>query len=180
MLVALAGLPGSGKSYLAKEVVRRNPHYVLFNKDEVREQLFPGKLTDFSSEQNDFCMDVIYRAAAYLLSKDAGKVIFIDGRTFSSKIQVDAVIAAAEGIGTECRFIKCVCSDETSRVRIMKDQDAHLAKNRDMDLYISLKQKADPLDIDHLTLKTDDPDLLDERVAKVIAFIESEGQEARP
>ena len=48
MIVALAGLPGSGKSFLAEEILRRNPGFVLFNKDTVRDVLFPKGLTDFS------------------------------------------------------------------------------------------------------------------------------------
>ncbi len=177
MIVALAGLPGSGKSFLAEEIIRRYPHFALFNKDVVRQTLFPEALTDFSSEQNDLCMKIIFQAAAYLISKDSRQVVFIDGRTFSVSSQVDAVIVASKEIGTPCRFVQCVCSEETARERIVKGKEGHLAKNRDMDLYYSLKEKTDPLKVSHLRLETDDPALLDERIDRVITFISAEDYE---
>ncbi len=171
MVIALAGLPGSGKSFLANEIVRRYPNFILYNKDTVRNALFPKKLTDFSSAQNDLCMDVIFQAVAYLLAKDPNRVIFIDGRTFSSKKQVDAILEFTTRIQVLCKFVYCTCSEETARERIVKDQNQHLAKNRDMNLYYSLKEHADPLTVPYLRLETDDPDLLDERVTKVLAYI---------
>jgi len=171
MIIALAGLPGSGKSFLAEEIVRRNPDFILFNKDTVRDVLFPKTLTDFSSPQNDLCMKIIFQAIEYLLSKNPQRVIFIDGRTFSSKKQVDAVLDFTNRIQSPCKFVYCTCSEETAQIRIVKDQDQHLAKNRDMDLYYSLKKNADPLTIPYLQLETDDPDRLDERVERVLAYI---------
>lgn len=171
MIVALAGLPGSGKSFLAEEILRRNPGFVLFNKDTVRDVLFPKGLTDFSSAQNDLCMQVIFQAIEYLLAKDPKHVIFIDGRTFSSKKQVDVVLEFVNRIQAPCKFVYCTCSEETARVRIVKDQDQHLAKNRDLDLYYSLKKNADPLTVPFLQLETDNPDLLDERIERVLAYI---------
>ena len=63
--IIMAGLPGAGKSRLARGLAVRLGGVIL-DKDRVREALFPGRLTDYSSEQDDLCMRAIFSAAAYL------------------------------------------------------------------------------------------------------------------
>ena len=63
MLVALAGLPGTGKIPSAA-ALRDAPGAVVLNKDEVRAVLFPRPVLDYSAEQNDIAMRAIYGAAA--------------------------------------------------------------------------------------------------------------------
>lgn len=174
MIVALAGLPGSGKSFFAKELVKRDPNFIIYSKDDVRDFFFPGPLTDFSSQQNDLCMKFILMASEYLLSKNDKQVIILDGRTFSSSNQVATIIEASRTIGTPYKFILFRCSEETARKRITAGQGIHLAKDRNMDLYYSLKEKADPLTVPHLVLETDNPDLLEDRINRALTYIFSE------
>src|SRR5271170_1769871 len=101
--VVLAGLPGTGKSTLARAVSARLSGAVL-DKDKVREALFPGAMTDYTREQDDLCVRAMLEAAAYLTRKGAAShqrvpFIFIDGRTFSKRDQIDEVVQAAERAG---------------------------------------------------------------------------------
>ncbi len=63
--VLFAGLPGTGKSTLAKALAERLGAAIL-DKDRVRGALFPGLLTDYSAEQDQLCMRAMLEAAAYL------------------------------------------------------------------------------------------------------------------
>ncbi|MGI5174136.1 AAA family ATPase [Treponema sp. OMZ 840] len=171
MIVALAGLPGSGKSYLARTLLKMHEEFVLFDKDSVRQTLFPGKLTDFTAEQDDLCMHIIFQAAEYVLAKNKDAVIFIDGRTFSKKYHVQMILEAAKSINTECKFIRCVCNDKTAKARIESQQGKHYAANRTFDLYMRLKKNAEPLEVPHLILNTDDEKKLDERVKAVLDYL---------
>ena len=104
MLIAMAGLPASGKSTLAGQL-KDALGGVLLNKDEVRAFLF-GERVDYSAEQNDLCMGVIYDVAVYLLQQDPDTVVIMDGRTYSKTYQIDDLKRAAERAGTpivDCR-----------------------------------------------------------------------------
>ena len=92
--VLFAGLPGTGKSTLARALAERMPAVVL-DKDRVRGALFPGALTDYSAEQDRVCMRAMLDAAAYLTERRRVEYIFFDGRTFSTKAQIDEVLLAA-------------------------------------------------------------------------------------
>ena len=62
MLIAMAGLPGTGKSTLAAPLA--SDLGVLLNKDDVQALLFPPPVLDYSREQDDLVMQAIYAAAA--------------------------------------------------------------------------------------------------------------------
>ena len=55
MIVLMAGLPGTGKSTLARELAARTSGRVL-SKDEIRHAIFLPEEIEFSSAQDDFCL----------------------------------------------------------------------------------------------------------------------------
>jgi predicted kinase len=88
MIVLMAGLPGSGKTTLAKALAVRTSGVVL-SKDEIRRTLFPPPDLEYSTEQDDFCQQVMLDTAGYLLSKNPSRFVFLDGRTFSRRYQIE-------------------------------------------------------------------------------------------
>src|SRR5258707_9109998 len=95
--------------------------------------------------------------AGYLLAGDPRTVIFFDGRTFSRRYQIEAVIASAQKFGSLFRVIECTCSEETARQRLERDQAAghHLAANRTFELYRRLKATFEPIAEPKLVVDTD-------------------------
>ena len=68
MIVQLAGLPGTGKSSLATELVRRlGSRALLLDKDRIRHALFGPEHTLYTRQQDDFCVVTMLRAAAWQL-----------------------------------------------------------------------------------------------------------------
>src|SRR5690242_97593 len=98
MLIAMAGLPATGKSTLAAALAQALAGIVL-NKDEVRARLFPPPVLDYSVEQDDICMAAIYRAAACILRRRPEQVVIVDGRTFSRSEQLDELLAVGASLG---------------------------------------------------------------------------------
>ena len=92
MLIAMAGLPGTGKSTLAARLAAALGGVVL-SKDTVRAALFPPPALDYSREQDDLTLAAIYAAARRILGTSNHPVI-IDGRTFSQAYQIRDLFAA--------------------------------------------------------------------------------------
>jgi predicted kinase len=155
VLIAMAGLPGTGKSTLAVRLADTLGGVIL-SKDVTRAALFPAPVLDYSSAQDEIAMSAVYAAASYILKTHPRRPVFIDGRTFSKPGQLDAPIALAEELGVPFRVIECICSDEIARARIQADHTAgiHLAGNRTPELYACAKAAAVPLQVPRLTLDT--------------------------
>ena len=155
MVIAMAGLPGTGKSTLAARLAEALGGVVL-SKDVVREAMFPAPVIDYSAAQDDIAMSAVYSAAAYILKARSGSPVFLDGRTFSKPGQLDAPLALAAELRVPFRVIECVCADDVARARIAGDHvgGTHLAGNRTPDLYDRAKAAAVPLPVPRLTLDT--------------------------
>jgi len=138
MIVIMAGLPGTGKSTLARELARRTQGAVL-SKDEIRSAIFSAADIEYSIEQDDFVMEIMLDAARYLLQKTPAHKIYLDGRTFSRRYQIDRVIAFSRELNQPWMIIECTCSDELARQRLDADDPSHPARNRDFALYLEMK-----------------------------------------
>ena len=157
MLIAMAGLPGTGKSTLARRLAEVC-HAVILNKDTLRAALFPAPLIEYSIRQDDFCMSLLFQTARYMLQRNPSQTIIIDGRTFSRAYQIAAVEQLAGELDTPLKIIECVCSDETAYRRLERKETAkalHPATNRDYQLYLSLKAQFEPIQQPKLVVNTD-------------------------
>ena len=158
MLIAMAGLPGTGKSTLAQNLAEACSGIVL-NKDVIRAALFPIALIEYSTRQDDFCMSILFQVASYMLQNDPSLYVILDGRTFSRRYQVEALDQFAEEIKKPLKIIECISSDETVQKRLEEKITMgakHLAGNRDYHLYLTMKASFEPIREPKLVVNTDD------------------------
>ena len=113
MIVLMAGLPGTGKSTLARALASRLSGTIL-SKDVIRHVLFSPRNVEYSTEQDDFVMQVMLEVAGWILAKDPGRIVFLDGRTFSRRYQIEQVIEAAQKREQPWHILECVCPEETA------------------------------------------------------------------
>jgi len=156
MLIAMAGLPGTGKSSLAGGLAAVLSGVVL-DKDLIRAALFPPEVIAYSAEQDDFCQGIMLQVADYLLQREPRKIVILDGRPFARRYQRAALVGFAEARGYRLAIIECVCSEETARRRLERGAAMvnHPAANRDYALYRRLKAQFEPIEEPRLVINTD-------------------------
>ena len=150
----VAGLPGTGKSALARQLSAQLQGAVV-NKDQVRAALFEDRWIEYSVEQDDFVMGLMLDTAAWLVRK-ACPFVFLDGRVFARAYQRDRVHAFAHSIGQSCRIIECVCEEEIALERLRRDLRTamHPARNRDEALYFRTRDAFEPIPQPKLVVDT--------------------------
>jgi predicted kinase len=158
MLVIMAGLPGTGKSTLATELARLHSGVVL-SKDEIRAVLFRPSEIEYSATQDDFVMGIMLKTAGYLLRKEPTRLAILDGRTFSQQYQVERVRNFAAMIHQPVHILECVCSEDSARARLERQQadGTHPAANRDFALYLAVKARFQPIPPPKTLIDTDQP-----------------------
>jgi adenylylsulfate kinase len=165
----MAGLPGTGKTTLARELAHRTKG-ALLSKDEIRAALFSPEDIEYSVKQDDFVMEIMLEAARFLLQKDPPRKILLDGRTFSRRYQIDRVLKFASELTQPWTIIECICSEESARRRLDLEPDpAHPAHNRTFALYLELKARFEPITHAKTTINTDQP--LERCVEQALAAI---------
>ncbi|MCX6046966.1 MAG: AAA family ATPase [Chloroflexi bacterium] len=171
MLIAMAGLPGTGKSVIARGLAQALPAVIL-DKDPIRAALFPASLIEYSTHQDDFCMHVMLQVAEYILRKEPLGTVILDGRTFSRRYQLDAVVELAKKMDQQLAIIECICSEATARERLEQDvaHRLHVADNRNFALYLAIQARFEPIEWPKLVLNTDqDPA---QCIARALAYLQ--------
>jgi len=158
MIVLMAGLPGTGKTTLARELAARTGGRVV-GKDEIRHALFTPDEIEYSSRQDDFCLQIMLQTAGQLLERNPNRIIFLDGRPFSRRYQIENVLSAVASLHQSWRIVECVCPEEICGRRL-EEQSAsgsHPAGNRDFRLYLEVKSRFEAITLPKAVIDTSQP-----------------------
>jgi adenylylsulfate kinase len=166
----MAGLPGTGKTTLARELATRTGGRLL-SKDEIRHALFSPEEIDYSSRQDDFCLHAMLEVAGELFQQERSRIIFLDGRTFSRRYQVDNVVSVATSLQQTWRIVECVCSEVTAMQRLEQQLHSglHPAGNRNFQLYLDVKSRFEAIALPKTVIDTEKP--LPECVDRALASL---------
>jgi adenylylsulfate kinase len=173
VIVLMAGLPGTGKSTVARRLADALSATIL-DKDQVRAALFHSDV-DYTREQDDLCVGVMAQVAGYLLGRDPERTILVDGRTFSRSYQFEVWDRLGETRQVPLKVVECVCDEDTIKERLERDvaTGAHPASNRDYAMYQAAKRKSEPICRPRLVLDTRES--LDACVQRALAYLVRNG-----
>jgi hypothetical protein len=86
-------------------------------------------------------------------------MIFLDGRPFSRRYQIENVVTAAGSLHQPWRILECICSDASVRQRLEADatRGEHPAGNRDYALYSEVRARFEEILHPKTVIDTDQP-----------------------
>jgi predicted kinase len=138
-LIVLAGLPGAGKSTLAR-VLCRDGRYVRIDRDALRAQLFPGRrVTD---AQKRAANAAVWFAASRKLRQ--GRSVVIDGMTFARSALREEARRLARRHGVRYVEVFVHCPRALARSRVAR-AEGHPATDRNAALVDAVAARFDPV-----------------------------------
>jgi adenylylsulfate kinase len=104
-------------------------------------------------------MHVMLETAGQLLRRDGERLVFLDGRPFSRRYQIDNVVNAAAALHQSWRIIECVCPEEVTRQRLEEQSKsgAHPAGNRNFQLYLEVRSRFEAISLPRTVIDTSQP-----------------------
>lgn len=142
-LVAVCGLPGVGKSTVARQVAERVGAEVL-RTDVVRKELFedPG----YTDEETAAVYDELLARAADRLA--AGESVVLDA-TFKTRARREEVRDLAERFDAEFRLVHVVCEESVVRRRIAGREGV---SDADFEVHRRFRERFAPVEMDHVAV----------------------------
>jgi predicted kinase len=146
MIIIVCGLPGVGKTTLARQLAPFIKAVVL-STDKIRKELFPKPL--YGRRERRLVYDVLLLMAKYL--HEANVNCILDG-TFSQERSRQGVMRKLNIPPNRVSIIECFCPEEIVilRLRIRK----HDYSDADFSIYQRMKKIYEPVKGKHITVDT--------------------------
>ncbi len=167
MLIVFRGLPGTGKTHLARRLLDRRPDLLVLSRDTLRAAIFTHPT--FDDAEKAFVDDLVIAMAGFLLGR--GRGVVIDGMALSSARRLDEFAETAATNRKAFRIIECVCSQSTALARIAADRSNHPAGDRGAELYHRVRERFEPAELPLLRIDTDVNE--DENLIAILGYIEN-------
>lgn len=146
MIVIVCGLPGVGKTTIAKKLALLIDAVVL-STDKIRKEIIPNPT--YQKEERRLIYDVMILIAKYLQKIDKNCVLDATFNREYSRNRVKNELKVAEG---QFFIVECTCPEEIvlSRLRNRKDDYS----DADSEIYQKMKKIYEPVTTKHIHIDT--------------------------
>lgn len=151
MLILVCGLPGVGKTVIAKELFRKkfNQKAVILRTDIIRKQLF--KKPKYAAKEKKLIYEIMFLLANYLLANKINCIL--DGTFYKKELRLQAKKIAKKN-KTKFEIIECVCPQKIVFAQIRKRMKTGDASDADFEIYKKIKKEWEPIKEKHLLIDT--------------------------
>ena len=146
MIVLICGLPGVGKTTIAKNLAPLIDAVIL-SSDKIRKELIPNPT--YTKEERKLIYDVMVLIAAYL--QNSGTNIILDA-TFNKEDSRNKVKQRIRVPRDEFFIIECVCPEDIIFSRIKNRKEDY--SDADISVYKKMKKIYEPVKANHITVDT--------------------------
>ena len=146
MIVIICGLPGVGKSTLAKDVAPMINATIL-SSDKIRKELFPNPT--YSPFERKLVYDVMFILAKYL--NDVKRNCILDA-TFNredSRLEIKEKLQLND---RQFQIVECFCSEKVIISRLKSRKDDY--SDATIEVYQKMKKIYEPVKVDHIIVDT--------------------------
>jgi predicted kinase len=142
LVLALAGLPGAGKSTLATGLSRMTGWPVL-DRDALRAEAWPDRP---AAEVRDAADALLRRRIGSGIR--AGLCLIVDGKSWARATDRAALAEAVEEAGGRLKWVELLIDIDTAKARLRESAAAHPADDRDEALVDVVHARMEPMPAD--------------------------------
>lgn len=143
-LVAVCGVPGVGKTTVARAVARRLEAELL-RTDVVRKEILPDP--EYTEEETRMVYRELFDRSRETV--EGGDNVVLDG-TFRSKRFRDGAASVSGRTNANFRLVKVECSPDVVKQRIAQRENDE--SDADFEIHVKYREKFEPLERDHETV----------------------------
>ncbi|MCK5018002.1 MAG: AAA family ATPase [Candidatus Peribacteraceae bacterium] len=147
-LILVCGLPGAGKSTIARKIAEKTSSYV-FNTDVIRKQLVDNP--SYTEEEKEKVYNLLFEMTEKFLI--TAKNVVVDG-TFHSNDLRKKIKEIATRTKSEFHLIEVVCSEKIVKDRMEIRKTRPSVSDADFEVHQKIKQKFEPIKQKHFVLKS--------------------------
>ncbi len=163
MIVAVFGLPGSGKSFFAKSLAKKLDAY-LINSDGIRRELYPSP-----TYRKDEKLTVYRKMLAVMYDFLHRRQSLVMDATFYTREIREQFEREADAIGCKIAWIELRAEDTLSRKRLKEKREE---SDADYSIHLLIKSEFEPMKKEHLILHSTNENL-DEMMQRALEYLEN-------
>jgi predicted kinase len=148
MLYIVCGLPGTGKTTMAKRIADETKSFLL-NTDIIRRKIIEDP--KYTEREKYMIYNLLFEMAEKFLV--TGKSVVIDG-TFYRKELRERAKEIAKKTKNKFRIVEVTCSEEIIRKGMKKRKKKGSVSDADFGIYKRIKKVFEPIKEKHLVLDT--------------------------